>query len=85
MQHSHMAIGSVIAEARLQPRNQLTLPDAMVQSGALFEGDRFVVVFDPAEPDTIRLHKVRASYVASLPDAFGDPQAYLDEVREGWL
>ena len=79
-----MATNSVIAEARLRARNQLTLPDAVVHGGGIVEGDRFVVAFDPADPDTIRLHRVRASYAGSLKGAYGDPQAYLDEVRDGW-
>ena len=79
-----MTAPGVIAEARLRARNQLTLPDAVVQRGGIVEGERFVVTFDPADPDTIRLHRLRTSYAGSLTGAYPDPLAYLDEVREGW-
>jgi len=79
-----MSTPSVIAEARLRSRNQLTLPDPVVQAGALAEGERFAVEIDPADPNTIRLHRIRTSYAGALRDVYGDPAAALAEVREGW-
>ena len=73
-----------MAEARLRGRNQLTLPDPVVQAGGLAEGERFVVEIDPAEPDTVRLHRIRSSYAGTLRDVYGDPTAALAEEREGW-
>lgn len=75
---------SVIAEAKLRGRNQLTLPDPVVQAGGLVEGERFVVEIDPADPDTVRLHRIRASYAGVLRDVYGDPVAALAEERRGW-
>ncbi|HEY4633097.1 MAG TPA: hypothetical protein VIH00_04185 [Candidatus Limnocylindrales bacterium] len=75
---------SVIAEARLRGRNQLTLPDPVVQAGGLAEGERFVVEIDPADPDTVRLHRIRASYAGTLREVYGDPVAALAEERQGW-
>jgi len=75
---------SVIAEARLRARNQLTIPDPVVQAGALAEGERFVVEIDPEDPDTVRLHRIRPSYAGALRDVYGDPAAVLAEVRLGW-
>lgn len=74
----------VIAEARLRGRNQLTLPDPVVKAGGIAEGDRFVVEIDPADPDTVRLHRIRASYAGALRDVYGDPVAALAEERQGW-
>src|SRR3954470_21673799 len=48
----------IVATARLRPRNQLTLPDAVVQAAGLDEGATFVVELDPAEPDVVRLRRV---------------------------
>lgn len=79
-----MAHPSVIAEARLRARNQLTLPDPVVQAGALAEGERFIVEIDPADPDTVRLHRIRPSYAGALRDVFRDPAAALAEIRQGW-
>ena len=75
---------SVTAEARLRERNQLTLPDAVAKAAGINEGERFVVTFEPDRPDSIRLDRIRGSYAGSLQDAYGDPEAYLREVREGW-
>jgi hypothetical protein len=79
-----MSHASVIAEARLRARNQLTLPDAVVQAGSLAEGERFVVEIDPRDPDTVRLHRIRSSYAGALRAVFGDPVAALAEERQGW-
>ena len=74
----------MIAEARLRGRNQLTLPDSVVQAGSLVEGDRFVVEIDPREPDMVRLHRIRRSYAGALPDVYGDPVVALAKERQGW-
>ncbi|OGO54907.1 MAG: hypothetical protein A2V84_06275 [Chloroflexi bacterium RBG_16_70_13] len=74
----------MIAEARLRGRNQLTLPDPVVQAGGLAEGERVVVEIDPADPDTVRLHRIRASYAGTLREVYGDPVAALAEERQGW-
>ena len=79
-----MARPSVSAEARLRGRNQLTLPDPVVQAGGLVEGERFVVEIDPADPDTVRLHRIRPSYAGALRDVYGDPGAALAEEPQGW-
>ncbi len=79
-----MNAASVIAEARLRERNQLTLPDAVAKAAGITEGERFVVTFDPGHPDSVRLDRIRETYAGSMADAFGDPEAYLREVREGW-
>ena len=79
-----MTQSSVIAEARLRGRNQLTLPDPVVQAGHLAAGDRFVVELDPANPDTVRLHRIRTSYAGALRELYGDPPAALTEERQGW-
>ncbi len=82
--HSHMTGSSVIVEARLRGRNQLTLPELIVQAGGLAEGERFAVEIDPADPDTVHLHRLRTSYAGALRDVYGDPAAALAEERTGW-
>jgi bifunctional DNA-binding transcriptional regulator/antitoxin component of YhaV-PrlF toxin-antitoxin module len=72
------------AEARLRARNQLTLPDAVVQAGGLAEGDQFVVEIDADDPDVVRLHRIRSSYAGALRDVYGDPVTYLDGERRSW-
>ncbi len=84
VEHSHMVAISVIVEARLRGRNQLTLPEAVVQAGGIKEGERFAVEIDPADPDTVRLHRLRTSYAGTLRDVYGDPVAALAEERKDW-
>lgn len=71
-------------EARLRARNQLTLPDPVVQAAGLAEGDRFIVDLDPDEPDVVRLRLVRASYAGTMADVYGDAAAALAEERASW-
>ena len=75
---------STQAEARLRPRSQLTLPEAIVEAGSLHAGDRFLVVIDHDEPDTVRLHRIKDSYAGSMRAVYGDPAAYLDGERRSW-
>ena len=79
-----MTVESVSAETKLRERNQLTLPDAVAKAAGITEGQRFVVTFDPEQPDSVRLDRIRGSYGGSLTEAFGDPGTYLRELREGW-
>lgn len=81
---SHMMTSSVSAEARLRARNQLTLPEPVVQAAGILEGDRFVVEVAPGDPDTLRLHRIRPSYAGALRDVYGTATEYLDEERRSW-
>jgi bifunctional DNA-binding transcriptional regulator/antitoxin component of YhaV-PrlF toxin-antitoxin module len=75
---------TVHAEARLRAKSQLTLPEPIVETAGVTEGDRFLVEIVPDDPDTIRLHRIRSSYAGSLRDVFGDPVAYLEGERATW-
>ncbi|MGP1674847.1 MAG: hypothetical protein ACTS8Z_06520 [Candidatus Limnocylindrales bacterium] len=75
---------AVSAEARLRAKSQLTLPEPIVDAAGVSEGDRFLVEIAPDEPDTIRLHRIRASYAGALRGAYGDATDYLAEERRSW-
>ena len=75
---------TVPVEARLRARNQLTLPDPVVQAAGLAEGDRFIVDLDPDEPDVVRLRLVRTSFAGTMADVYGDATAALAEERASW-
>jgi len=79
-----MVSTTVSAEARLRARNQLTLPDPVVQAAGMHEGDRFVVELAPDDPDTLQLRRIRPSYAGALREVVGDPEAYLEEERRSW-
>jgi hypothetical protein len=68
----------------LRARNQLTLPDRVVQAAGIVEGDRFVVELDPGDPDVLHLHRVRASYAGALRDVYGDIDEYIESERTSW-
>jgi bifunctional DNA-binding transcriptional regulator/antitoxin component of YhaV-PrlF toxin-antitoxin module len=72
------------AEARVRARNQLTLPEPVVELAGISEGDRFVVEVTAAEPDLVRLHRVRDSYAGALRDVYGDPVRYVEGERASW-
>ena len=75
---------SPAVEARLRARNQMTLPDPIVQAAGLAEGDRFLVDVDPTEPDVVRLRRIRATYAGTLADVYGDATKALAEERSSW-
>jgi len=74
----------VIATARLRARNQLTLPDPIVQATGLEEGATFVVEVDAADPDVVRLRRVRTSYAGALKGLYEPSAEYLEGERSGW-
>lgn len=75
---------AVHAQARLRAKSQLTLPEPIVETAGVVEGDRFLVEIAPDDPDTIRLHRIRSTYAGALRDVYGDPAEYLAEERASW-
>jgi hypothetical protein len=78
---SHLAVH---AEARLRAKSQLTLPEPIVEASGVEEGDRFLVELSPDDPDTIRLHRIRASYAGVMADVYGGVADYIDGERRTW-
>jgi hypothetical protein len=74
----------IVATARLRPRNQLTLPDPIVQAASLEEGATFVVELDEQDPDVVRLRRVRTTYAGALKGLFEPVDEYLAGERAGW-
>jgi hypothetical protein len=68
----------------MRARNQMTLPEPVVQAAGIVEGDRFVVEVTPGDPDTLRLHRIRPSYAGALGDVYGDATEYLGAERRSW-
>ena len=79
-----MTTQTVTAEARVRARNQLTLPDRVVQAAGIAAGDRFVVEIAADDPDVVRLHRIRPSYAGALATLYDDPVAYVEEERRSW-
>jgi hypothetical protein len=74
----------IVATARLRGRNQITLPDPIVQAGGLEEGATFVVELDPGDPDVVRLRRVRATYAGALKGMYEPTAEYLEGERSTW-
>ena len=81
--HRRMA-ATVSAPARLRARNQLTIPEPIVEAAGIELGETFVVEVDPNDPDVVRLRRVRVSYAGALRGVYGDIDAYLEEERAAW-
>ena len=79
-----MRMTDIIPTARLRARNQLTLPDRIVQAAGLDEGATFVVELDPGDPDIVRLRRVRSSYAGALKGLYEPTAEYLAGERAGW-
>ena len=74
----------IVATARLRGRNQLTLPDAIVQAAGVEEGATFIVEVDPSDPDIVRFRRIRPSYAGSLRGLYEPVAEYLEGERAGW-
>ena len=62
--------------ARLRPKNQLTLPETVVNQLQAKVGDRFRVTVDD---NVVQLHLVRKSYAGALKDLW--PPDWMEELR----
>lgn len=77
-------IDTVVARARLRDRNQLTIPDTIVQAAGIGPGVTFVVETTLNDPDTLVLRRVRTTYAGALRGVYGQPSEYLDRERDSW-
>lgn len=75
---------TVSAHARLRERNQLTIPDQIVQASGIGPGVTFIVETTLLDPDTLILRRVRTSYAGALRGIYGPVVEYLDVERGSW-
>ncbi|MDQ2744169.1 MAG: AbrB/MazE/SpoVT family DNA-binding domain-containing protein [Chloroflexota bacterium] len=74
-------------EGRLQPKNQITLPEKIAARLGVEPGDRFVFVMEDGESDVVHLRRLRKSYAGIAADVYGSSQdsaTYLEEERQAW-
>jgi hypothetical protein len=80
-------VATFAVRARLRPRYQVTLPEAVASALAVEPDDGLVFEADPAEPGVVRLRKARSSWAGVLPGVFGSEAAvaafHADE-RASW-
>lgn len=72
------------APARLRSRNQLTLPNDIVEAAGIGEGDSFVVELQPGDPDVVILRRVRTTYAGALNGMYAPVDEHLEGERSGW-
>ena len=71
----------VTAEARLRPRYQLTLPEAVAAALAAAPDDYLVFQADPTEPGVVQVRKARISWTGAAPGVFGTEDEFAAFVR----
>ncbi|HLZ47874.1 MAG TPA: hypothetical protein VKR80_04415 [Candidatus Limnocylindria bacterium] len=83
-----MSDDDVQVQVTLRERNQLTLPDRLVTRIAAKPGDRLLLTLDAAEPDVVRLKRLKDSYAGIAPGIYGrtaeERAAYVSAERESW-
>jgi bifunctional DNA-binding transcriptional regulator/antitoxin component of YhaV-PrlF toxin-antitoxin module len=72
------------APARIRSRNQLTLPNEIVEAAGIVEGDSFVIELEPTDPDVVVMRRVRASYAGALKGMYGPVDEYVEGERSTW-
>lgn len=75
---------TISARARVRARNQITIPERIVEAADIQEGETLIVELEPSRPDVLRVRRVRLSYAGALPGVYADAQAYLEEERKDW-
>ena len=70
------------AEARLRARNQLTLPEAIVDVLDARLDDVLVFEADPTQPGTARVHLVRSEFAGSMTGTYGTTEDVIRFLRE---
>lgn len=74
-------------EAELRPKNQVTMPRAVVQALGLQPGDRLLFETREGEPGEVRVRRPRESYAGALAGTYGSEEEtveYLQAEREAW-
>lgn len=81
-------MGVIEIPLRLRERNQLTLPERIVERMGLNEGDQLLAVLDEAEPTLVRLRGLLRSYKGVAAKSYGTDAkavaAYLASERASW-
>jgi hypothetical protein len=72
---------AIEAEARLRPKNQLTMPDPIVRALDAAPDDILIFETDPTEPGVARVRVMPRDFAGSLTGIFGTAEETLEYVR----
>lgn len=82
-----MTTRTVEAEARLRPKNQLTLPEGIADHLEAEPNDLILFETDPALPGTAIIRRLPRSFAGSMTGVYGttrDVKAFIREEHEAW-
>lgn len=75
------------ADARLRPKNQITVPEPIVRAIGAGTDDVFVFETDPNEPRLVHVRVMPHDFAGSLTGVFGTTEenvAFVAGEREAW-
>jgi bifunctional DNA-binding transcriptional regulator/antitoxin component of YhaV-PrlF toxin-antitoxin module len=75
------------ADARLRAKNQLTLPEPIVEALGAELNDVLVFEIDPAQPEVALVHLVRAAFAGAMTGTYGtteEVKAFIREEHAAW-
>ncbi len=70
------------AEARLRPKNQVTVPEPIVRALEATVDDTLVFEADPGEPGVVHVRLLPRTFAGSLRDVYGTTDEVLAFLRE---
>ena len=70
------------AEARLRPKNQVTMPEPIVRALDAAVDDTLVFETDPQEPGVVHVRVLPHTFAGSLRGVFGTTDEVLDFLHE---
>jgi len=82
-----MAVEVITGEARLRPKNQLTLPEPIVEAFEARPDDMLVFEADPRQPRTATVRLIPREFAGALTGVYGttgEVKAFLREEHAAW-
>ena len=82
-----MAADVITGEARLRPKNQLTLPEPIVEAFEARPDDVLIFEADPHRPGTATVRLVPHDFAGALTGVYGtteEVKAFLREEHAAW-
>jgi antitoxin component of MazEF toxin-antitoxin module len=80
-------VATIRSQVRLRPKNQMTLPEDIVQQIGAEPGDHLILEVDDERPGEVRVRRLLESYTGIFDDLFAsadEVKAYLAEERASW-
>jgi AbrB family looped-hinge helix DNA binding protein len=74
-------MATIEIEVRLNDKNELTLPDEVMERLRLEPGSRLLITYDEEGPDKIHIRPLLRSYSGILTGVYGTDEEALEYVR----